>query len=245
MNVGKPGTLNVALIGHRFMGKAHTHAFTDVNIFFEPKLRPVKKVLCARSPDVPETAARWGWEETESDWRRVVSRPDVDLVDVTAPSLIHKDIVLAAAANGKHVFCEKPLAMTLSDAREMVNAVEDAGVVNMIGFNYRAVPALALCPPIGSGRRTRTHLPFQGLLLTRLAGRPEFPVSLAIAQEGCRGRCVLGPGSPHRRSGPFPGRRNRRTDRFAEHVHRGKAGRRVRGGPHGGCRRGKGKGGCR
>lgn len=179
----KTGTLNVALIGHRFMGKAHTHAFTDVSVFFEPKLRPVKKVLCARSADVRDTAARWGWEQAESDWRKVVTRPDIDLVDVTAPSIIHKDIVLEAVAHGKHVLCEKPLAMTLDDAREMLTAVEQAGVVNMIGFNYRAVPALAYARQlVQDGEIGRIHH-FRAIYSQDWLVDPEFPLAWRLRKK--------------------------------------------------------------
>lgn len=138
------GQIRIGLIGHKFMGKAHTHGYTSLPIFFDPPLTPIKKVLCARSSEAREIAQRWGWEEYEPDWRRVVERDDVDLVDIAAPSTIHKEVAIAAARNGKHVFCEKPLALTLEDAREMLQAVSDAGVKHMIGFNYRRVPAIAL-----------------------------------------------------------------------------------------------------
>lgn len=137
-------TINVGLIGHKFMGKAHTHAYTAVNVFFDPELRPVKRTICGRGDDLPATAERWGWQSYTEDWRSVVDDPEIGLVDICAPSLIHKDIAIAAAEAGKHVFCEKPLAMTLEDARDMVAAVEQANVKNTVGFNYRKVPALAL-----------------------------------------------------------------------------------------------------
>ena len=138
------GEIRVALIGHKFMGRAHTHGYTDVPIFFDPPLTPVKKVLCARSSEARDIARRWGWEHYEADWRKVVERDDVDLVDIGAPSTIHKEVAIAAAKNGKHIFCEKPLALTLEDAREMLEAVQEASVKHMIGFNLRRVPALAL-----------------------------------------------------------------------------------------------------
>ena len=141
-------TVSVALIGHRFMGKAHTHAYTDVTVFFDPKLRPVKRVLCATSDDVADVAGKWGWQEWETDWQKVVTRPDIDIVDICAPSKIHKEIALAAAEAGKHIFCEKPLAMNLADARQMVAAVEEAKVAHTIGFNYRKVPALTVVAPL-------------------------------------------------------------------------------------------------
>ena len=137
-------TLRIGQVGHRWIGRAHTHAYTDLPIFFDVEATIEKSILCARSDDVGSVAERWGWRRSTHDWHEVVSDPDVDVVIVAAPSALHKDVSIEAARNGKHVFCEKPLALTLDDAREMTAAVRDAGVVNMIGFNYRRVPALAL-----------------------------------------------------------------------------------------------------
>ena len=177
------GTINVALIGHRFMGKAHTHAYTDVSIFFQPKLQPVKKVLCARSADLPEIAERWGWQEWESDWRRVVARDEVDLIDISAPSLIHKEIALAAAEAGKHVLCEKPLAMTLTDAREMLEAVERAGVTHGVCFNYRKVPAIALSKQlIDQGAIGKVHH-FRGIYSQDWLVDPSFPLAWRLRKK--------------------------------------------------------------
>jgi predicted dehydrogenase len=176
-------SVNVALIGHRFMGKAHTHAYTSVGIFFDPKLRPVKKVICARSADLPKVAERWGWQEWESDWRKVVARPDVDLVDICAPSLLHKEIALEAAAAGKHVFCEKPLAMNLEDAREMLEAVESAGIVHTIGFNYRKVPAIGLARHlIESGSIGRVQH-FRGIYSQDWLVDPNFPLAWRLRKK--------------------------------------------------------------
>jgi predicted dehydrogenase len=176
-------TINVALIGHRFMGKAHTHAYTDVNIFFEPKLRPIKKVLCAKAADVAEVADKWGWQESSDDWRQVVSRPDIGLVDVAAPSILHKDIVLEAVAHGKHVFCEKPLAMNLADAREMLAAVEKAGVTHTVGFNYRKVPALAYARQlIQAGAVGQIHH-FRGIYSQDWLVDPNFPLAWRLRKK--------------------------------------------------------------
>jgi predicted dehydrogenase len=170
-------TLNIALIGHKFMGKAHTHAYTDVTIFFDPALRPIKRLLCARGEDVAATAERWGWQSSSQDWRDAVNNPDIDAVDICAPSRLHKEIALAAAAAGKHIFCEKPLAMTLDDAREMLAAVEKAGVVHMIGFNYRKVPALALARSlIEQGLLGRIYH-FRGIYSQDWLTNPDFPLA--------------------------------------------------------------------
>lgn len=138
-------TINVALIGYKFMGKAHSNAYRQVGRFFDVPCQPVMKVLCGRNKEaVRSAAARFGWEEYATDWREVVERPDIDLVDIASPNNTHKGIALAAAKAGKAIFCEKPLASSLDEAREMLAAVQGAGVLHMIAFNYRFVPAVQL-----------------------------------------------------------------------------------------------------
>jgi len=181
MSQGKE--LNIALIGHRFMGKAHTHAYTDVPIFFEPKLRPVKKVLCAVGDDVADVAHNWGWQEWDTDWKKVVSRPDIDAVDICAPSILHKEITLAAVREGKHVFCEKPLAMNLSDAKEMYEEVQKAGIVHTIGFNYRKVPALALGRQLIKEGRIGRIFHFRGIYSQDWLVNPDFPLAWRLRKK--------------------------------------------------------------
>src|SRR5579871_4609298 len=137
--------LNVGLIGYGFMGRAHSNAYRQVGRFFDLETEPVLKAACARDEQkVREFARRWGWESVETDWRKLVERPDIDVIDIGSPNNTHRDIALAAAAAGKMVLCEKPLAMNGAEAREMTAAVERAGVANMVWFNYRRVPAIAL-----------------------------------------------------------------------------------------------------
>lgn len=137
--------LNVGMIGYGFMGRAHSNAFLQVNHFFERRHRPVLKACCGRSEGpLREFAEAWGYESMETDWRRLVERADIDLIDVCVPNHLHRDIVVAAAENGKMIICEKPLAMNAAEGEEMVGAVEKAGVANMVSFNYRRVPAVAL-----------------------------------------------------------------------------------------------------
>jgi predicted dehydrogenase len=103
-------------------------------------IHPVKKVICGRNePLVREAASQFGWEEFETDWRRVVNRPDIDIVDIATPPVNHCEIALAAIANGKHVFCEKPLAMNATESKRMLDAAQRAGIVHMLGHNYRRV----------------------------------------------------------------------------------------------------------
>src|SRR5262249_58366865 len=109
--------VNVALIGYAFMGRAHSNAYRQVGPFLSPRLTPRMKVLCGRDKKaVKEAAARLGWEETATDWREVVSRPDIDVVDVSTPGDSHAELAIAAAQAGKAILCDKPLAKTLHDA---------------------------------------------------------------------------------------------------------------------------------
>ena len=150
--------LNVGVIGCGFMGKAHSNAYRQVNHFFNCKYEPVLKACCARGRDLLDPfAEHWGYESTETDWRKLVARDDIDLVDICVPNDMHHEIALAAAGAGKMVVCEKPLAMNAQEGQEMVDAVEKAGVANMVWFNYRRVPAIALAKQIiDEGRVGRT-----------------------------------------------------------------------------------------
>lgn len=147
--------LNVAMIGYGFMGKAHSNAYRKVNNFFpELEHRPVLKCLCGRSEDKARAFAdTWGYESIETDWRKVVTRDDIDLVDIGTPNVTHVEIAIEAAKNGKWVACEKPLAMNVAEAEAMTLAVEAAGVPNMVWYNYRRVPAIALAKQIVDEKR--------------------------------------------------------------------------------------------
>ena len=134
--------VNVAMVGAQFMGKTHSNAWRKVGFFFDIPYEPVMKVLCGKTPDDMANAAKWGWEETSEDYREVVNRPDIDIVDICTPNFLHTPIAIEAAKAGKQVICEKPLANTLSDAQAMLNAVKKAGVKNMCGFSYRYAPAV-------------------------------------------------------------------------------------------------------
>jgi myo-inositol 2-dehydrogenase/D-chiro-inositol 1-dehydrogenase len=137
--------LNIGLVGYGFMGRAHSNAFRKVGNFFPLDRRIVLKAVCGRDAAKAQAfAATWGYESTERDWRALVARPDIDLIDIAAPNNVHAEIAIAAAKAGKMVLCEKPLAMDAVQAREMVRAVERAGVPNMVWYNYRRVPAVTL-----------------------------------------------------------------------------------------------------
>ena len=137
------------MIGYGFMGRAHSNAYKRLNDFFDVEHRPVLKVVAARNQQKAKAFAdQWGYERIESDWRSVVAADDIDLIDIVAPNYLHRDIAIAAAEAGKMVLCEKPLAMNVSEAEEMTDAVEKAGVPNMVWFNYRRVPAIALAKQV-------------------------------------------------------------------------------------------------
>ncbi|MFN7647138.1 MAG: Gfo/Idh/MocA family protein [Acidobacteriota bacterium] len=141
--------LRVGMIGYGFMGRTHSNAYKRLTDFFPVHHKPVLKAVCARNAEKARAFAdNWGYERIETDWRALVEAPDIDLIDIGSPNNTHMEIALAAAANGKMVVCEKPLAMTVAEAEQMVAAVEKAGVPNMVWFNYRRVPSIALAKQI-------------------------------------------------------------------------------------------------
>jgi len=136
-------TINVALIGTKFMGKAHSNAFRQVARFFDVPVEPVMKVIVGSDPKGTEHAAKkFGWEEWSTDWREVVRRKDIEIIDICSPGYLHAPMAIEAAKHGKHIICEKPLANTLKEAEAMLTAVEKAGVKHMCGFTYRFNPAI-------------------------------------------------------------------------------------------------------
>ena len=137
--------LNVGMIGYGFMGRAHSNAYRKVRNFFDLDYAPVLKAVCARdAAKVKSFADTWGYESTETDWRKLIERKDIALVDICVPNNLHREIALAAAQAGKMILCEKPLAVNSKEGAEMVAAVENAGVANMVWYNYRRIPAVTL-----------------------------------------------------------------------------------------------------
>jgi predicted dehydrogenase len=168
--------LNVAMIGYRFMGRAHSNAWRQVGRFFDLPLEPVLKVVCGRSePDVAQAAHKLGWQEHATRWEEVVVRPDIDVVDICTPGDSHLPIALAAAAAHKVVLCEKPLANTLNEAQQMLDAVERAGVLHMLCHNYRRCPAVALAKQLIEEGRIGTIYHFRGSYLQDWIVDPLFP----------------------------------------------------------------------
>lgn len=138
--------VRVGLVGYNFMGRAHSNAYRQMPFYFpEAKAMPVMKVLCGRTKDRLEACARqFGWEDTETDFRKLIERDDIDLIDITSPNNQHVEMAVAAAEAGKHVFCEKPLATSLADAKRALAAVKKAGCIHMLCHNYRRAPAVSL-----------------------------------------------------------------------------------------------------
>jgi predicted dehydrogenase len=140
-------TIGIGMVGHAFMGAVHSHAWRSVHRFFDPPLVPRLAVLAGRDETRAKAAAqRFGWAEVETDWRKLIARDDVDLVDICTPGDSHAEIAIAALEAGKHVLCEKPLANSVAEAEAMAEAARRArerGVRAMVAFNYRRVPALA------------------------------------------------------------------------------------------------------
>jgi predicted dehydrogenase len=169
--------VNVALIGYAFMGRAHSNAYRQVSPFFAPRLRPRLKVICGRTRAKVEAAAReYGWQEAATDWEAVVSRKDIDIVDVSTPGDLHAPIAIAAARAGKVVFCEKPLANTVPEAERMLAAVEQADVLHMICHNYRRAPAVMLAKEIIDAGQLGEIRHYRGTYLQDWISDPAFPL---------------------------------------------------------------------
>lgn len=143
-------TLNIGLIGCGFMGRTHSNGYQRIRNFFpELQYKPVLRTVCARSGDKAKAfAEQWGYEGYVTDWKKIIEDDSIDAVDICTPNDTHAEIAIAAAAKGKMVLCEKPLARTLDESRKMVEAVEKAGVANTVWYNYRRLPAVTLAKQI-------------------------------------------------------------------------------------------------
>jgi predicted dehydrogenase len=189
--------LNVALIGYAFMGRAHSNAYRQVGRFFSPKHLPRMKVLCGRTASSVKAAAeQLGWEEAATDWREVVRRKDIDIIDISTPGDSHAEIAIEAAKAGKVVFCEKPLANTVKEAERMLAAVKKAGVIHMICHNYRRVPAVMLAKQlIDDGKLGRLYH-YRGVYLQDWVADPSVPLYWRLRKEAA-GSGALGDIASH------------------------------------------------
>jgi len=181
---GRP--LGVAAIGYAFMGKAHSNAWRNVASFFDVPAFEQKVLVGRDASAVAEAAAKYGWAESATDWRSVIERDDIDIVDICAPGWMHAEIALEALAAGKHVLVEKPLANTLEEAELMATAAASArgrGVQSMIGFNYRRVPALALARELIAEGRLGTVRHVRAAYLQDWLSDVETPMSWRLRKE--------------------------------------------------------------
>ncbi len=178
-------TLNVGMIGYKFMGKAHSNAYRQVGRFFpELDIVPRMKALCGRDEaGVKRAAETFGWDGYDLDWRALIARDDIDIIDIGTPGNLHAEIAIAAAQAGKHVFCEKPLGNTSGEAKRMLDAVTEAGVKHMVWFNYRANPAVSFAKQlIDEGAIGRIHH-WRALFLQDWCVNPDVPLVWRLKKE--------------------------------------------------------------
>ncbi|GHD23437.1 Gfo/Idh/MocA family protein [Streptomyces galbus] len=179
--------LRVGMVGYAFMGAAHSQGWRTAGRVFDLPRRPVLSVVCGRDRAAVRAAAdRLGWADTETDWRALIARDDVDLVDICTPGDSHAEIALAALAAGKHVLCEKPLANTVAEAEAMTRAAEEAygrGQMAMVGFNYRRVPATALARRMVAAGRLGTLRHVRVAYLQDWLVDPGFPLTWRLRRE--------------------------------------------------------------
>jgi predicted dehydrogenase len=176
--------LRVAIIGTNFMGKAHSNGWLQASKFFDLELTPVLQVACGRNEEpLRAFAERWGWRHTETDWQKVVERDDVDVVDISLPQHLHHEVAIAAANAGKHIFCEKPMALTLADAEAMLAAVEKAKVKHYLNHNYRRTPAVALAKKLIDDGRIGRIFHWRGAYQQDWIVDPSFPLTWHLRKE--------------------------------------------------------------
>jgi predicted dehydrogenase len=176
--------IGVGLVGYKFMGRAHSNAYRQVGHFFDVDPSPRMRAICGRDEaGVREAAEKLGWEGYETDYRTLIARDDIGLVDVATPGNTHREVVLAALAAGKHVLCEKPLANSLDEAREMLVAARKAGVVAMVNFNYRRVPAVQFAKRIIDDGRIGKIRHWRAVYLQDWINDPEFPLVWRLQRE--------------------------------------------------------------
>ncbi len=177
-------TLNIGLIGHRFMGKAHSSGWKKAPLFFDLQSQPVLKTVCGRSvSDVENFAEKWGWESIETDWKKVVENDEIDIVDISTPTNLHFEIAIAAAKNGKHIFCEKPLSFSKKESEEMLKVAEENEVVHYLNHNYRRVPAVMLAKQLIDDGKIGRIFHWRGCYQQDWIVDPDFPLTWQLKKE--------------------------------------------------------------
>ncbi|GAA3581473.1 Gfo/Idh/MocA family oxidoreductase [Kribbella ginsengisoli] len=179
--------LGIGLVGYAFMGAAHSQAWRSAPRFFDLPLQPEMTVLCGRNAEALNKAAtKLGWSQTETDWRKLLTRDDVQLIDVCTPGDSHAEIAIAALQAGKHVLCEKPLANTVAEAEQMAAAAAEAaanGIRSMVGFTYRRVPAIGLARKLVAEGKLGTIRHVRAQYLQDWIADPEAPLSWRLDKE--------------------------------------------------------------
>ena len=177
--------LRIGLIGYGFMGRAHSNAFAQVGHFFPSELELVLQAVCGRDAAAAQAFAdKWGYKSIETDWKKLIAREDIDVIDIATPNNLHAEQAIAAAKAGKMILCEKPLALNGKEAEKMVKAIEKAGVANMVWYNYRRCPAVTLAKElIDSGKLGRVFH-YRANFLQDWTINPELP-------QGGTGLCRL------------------------------------------------------
>jgi len=176
--------LNIAMIGYNFMGRAHSQAWRNAPIYFDVDLEPVLKVVCGRHEQpLKDFARRWGWQQTATDWRDIVDRDDIDVVDISSPTATHHDIAIAAAKAGKHIFCEKPMALNAQQAKAMLAAARRARITHYLNHNYRRCPAVMLARQLIDEGKIGRIFHWRGAYLQSWIVDPQFPLTWQLQKE--------------------------------------------------------------
>jgi predicted dehydrogenase len=190
-------TFRVGMIGYRFMGKAHSNAWRQAPHFFPLKAGIEMHTICGRDPKSLEAArVQFGWNNASTDWRAVVESPEIDIVDINTPNDSHAEIAIAAARAGKHVLCEKPLALNVSQCRDMLDAVKKAKVVHMVCHNYRRIPAIAAAKKMIEEGALGTIFHYRARYAQDWIVDPEFPLVWRL-QKGISGSGAHGDINAH------------------------------------------------
>jgi len=168
--------IRIGLIGYGFMGRAHSNAYAKVGNFFDSEYELVRQAVCARDEEkLKAFATRWGYQTIETDWKKLIARDDIDLIDIAVPNNLHAEIATAAAKAGKMILCEKPLAMNPKEAEKMVAAIAKAGVPNMVWYNYRRCPAVVLAKQLIDEGRLGRVFHYRANFLQDWTISPELP----------------------------------------------------------------------
>lgn len=180
-------TYNVGLIGAGFMAKAHSVAYAGMPMFFwpAPALTYKKTIADLTQERADAAAAQFAFEKGTARWQDIIEDPEIDIVDICTPNDSHAEIAIAAARAGKHIICEKPIARTLDEAKQMYHAVKEAGVINMLAFNYRMTPAVQLAKRYISEGSIGEILDFRGTYLQDWSADPNSPLSWRFQKDVC------------------------------------------------------------